>query len=216
MEKLLQLFINMVYMLTQNEEMLCAISEEKKLLIRLRQKVDTLLTSKFVTLQNFVIEYDTFEKYYDSQFLQSKEKNNCTPTIVANVLSYYNTARGGDIYSETITQKLYDQICLDINYSALKGGNLNNIASGLNKFCERIGKTCIIFKYWLDSWLDITRNIDENKLIILGHNRHAYLIIGYRIIKDKKQVYTFTGWEELPYKWLDYNHNMKFISVYIV
>jgi len=188
---------------------------ERNLLIRLRQEMDSSLSKSLVTLQKFVTGYKTFTKYYGSQFSQGKYKNNCTATLTANVLSYYKTARRINLYTKTITQELYDVICSDIDYSASGASNLLNVIKGLKKYVNRVDKVYIINKYWNNCWDDIIREIDGDSIIMLGHNEHAYLILGYRIINGVQQVYTFTGWNYLPYKWVDYNPQMSMVSVYI-
>jgi len=195
------------------EEVLFNISEQQELIIRLREEVEALLPNSVVTSKNFVTGYNTFKRYYSSQFSQMQYNNNCSPTMIANVLSYYNTARKAEIYSGIITQDLYDQICCDINYSSTKASNLYRMVKGLKKFCNRNEKTCIVNVYWHNSWHDITKDINQNKIIMLGFEVHAYLIVGYRIINGTRQVYTFTGWDHLPYEWVNYDSFMQMVSV---
>jgi hypothetical protein len=190
-------------------------SGEMKLLIRIRQAMDSSLPKDVVTLQNFVTGYKTFRKYYGTQFSQGQYKNNCTATLTANVLSYYKTARGVNLYSKRITQDLYDLICSDIDYSTLVASNLLNVIKGLKTIAQREDKVCIFRKYRYNFWSDITWDINDDKIIMLGYKSHAYLILGYRIINGVNQVYTFTGWSYLPYKWVDYNPFMSMVSVYI-
>jgi len=190
-------------------------SGESKLLMRIKQEMDSSLPKGVVTLQKFVKKYKTFTKYYGTQFSQGQYKNNCTATLTANVLSYYKTAMGVNLYPEKITQDLYNQICYDIDYSTSGASNIINIIKGLKVIAKREDKECIFRKYRYNCWSDITWDINDNKLIMLGYKDHAYLIVGYRIINGTQQVYTFTGWSYLPYKWLDYNPLMSMASVYI-
>jgi|GEM_PF-1714922 len=187
----------------------------KELLIRLNQERDLSLPKSVVTSQKFVKAYNTFTKYYGTQFSQSQYKNNCTATLTANVLSYYKTVRGVNLYPETITQSVYDMICSNINYSTSGASNILNIIEGLKKISMKKNKDCIFRKYRYNWWSDITWDIDDNKIIMLGYKDHAYLIVGYRIINGTQQVYTFTGWSYLPYKWIDYDTKMSMASVYI-
>lgn len=168
-----------------------------------------------VTSSGFVTGFSYATQYYNSNFSQYQYNNNCTPTLAANVLSYYKTSRGVNLYSGTITQTLYDQICTDVSYSTEYGSNLNNVANGLKIFSSRAGKTCIVNKYWLNTWSDVTRDINADKVVMLGYSNHAYLILGYKVENDIQQLFVSTGWSDLPYQWLTFSSGMQMQSVYI-
>lgn len=153
----------------------------------------------------FVSGFSNFRVYYTSNFYQYNYNTNCTPTLAANVLSYFQTARGVQLNAGNITQELYDQICTDVNYNPATGSNLDSVADGLRTWASRYGKTAEIDEYWLNSWSDVTRDIDANKPIMLEFERHAYLILGYKVENGTQYIYACTGWDTSPFQWLEFS-----------
>lgn len=162
------------------------------------------ITTRAVTASNFVSGYGTSRKYYTADFWQIQFDNNCTPTLAANVLSYFQGSRGVQLNAGNITQSLYDQICVDIGYDISRGSNLDGVAKGLKTWASRYGKTAVIDEYWLNNWSDVTRDIDANKPVMLGYSGHAYLIFGYKVENNIQYLYVFTGWNNVPYQWLPF------------
>lgn len=155
------------------------------------------------------------KRYYTSDFSQFQYDNNCGPTLAANVLSYFKTVRGINLYSGDITQELYDIICTDVSYSVTSGTSLNNVANGIKIFAKRSGKTAIIDKYWLNTWSDVTRDINANKPVMLSYNNHAWLILGYQESNGNKKLFVSTGWSNEPYAYLTFTSGMQMQSVNI-
>lgn len=163
------------------------------------------LSVKSASSSGFVSGFSNFKVYYTSDFSQYQYGTNCTPTLAANILSYFQTARGVQLNSGNITQELYNQICVDINYNTSQGSNLDNIANGLRTWATRYGKTAIIDKYWLNSWSDVTRDIGANKPIMLSFSNHAYLVLGYKVENETQYLYTCTAWDTSPFQWLEFS-----------
>lgn len=140
----------------------------------------------------YVVGHSSFIPYAQSEFTQ---QNGCGPTAIANILSYFQGARGVSLFSgDIITQNIYNQICTDVQWSS-SGTSMVNAANGLTTFCNRAGKTCVIDDYWLDLWSDVTRDVTANKPILLNDvtQRHLMVIFGYEIIDNVKYLYVCTG-----------------------
>ncbi|MDD2377200.1 MAG: C39 family peptidase [Clostridia bacterium] len=162
------------------------------------------ITINEVTSSAFVSSYGTSRKYYTTDFWQIQYNNNCTPTLAANILSYFQSPRGVSLNAGNITQSLYNQICIDVGYTTSSGSNLNGVANGLKTWANRYGKTAVVDKYWLNNWSDVTRDINANKPVMLGYEKHAYLIFGYKVENNVQYLFVFTGWNDVPYQWLKF------------
>lgn len=179
------------------------------------------ISTASVTSSGFVSNFWNWTPYYTTDFTQAQYGNNCGPTLVANVLSYFNTARGLNLYSGTINQSVYDQICSDCSYTGASGINLDTVARAIKTFSSRSGKTAVINEYWLNLWSDVTRDIDANKPIIMAYNspnlNHAFLILGYKVENGTKYLYVFTNWSSSPFQWMEYNQSymdMQSVNIY--
>lgn len=171
--------------------------------------------TRVVTSSGFVTGFSSAKMYNTIDFSQYQYNNNCTPTLAANILSYFHGSRGVNLNAGNITQSLYNQICADIGYSTSNGGNLNGIATGLKAWSSRYGKTCVVDKYWLNTWSDVTRDINANKPVMLGYSNHAYLILGYKVENGVQQLFVATGWQNSPYQYLTFANGMQMQSVNI-
>lgn len=184
--------------------------------------VDTIpvtneLSTKAVSSSGFVTNFVNWEWYYTSDFTQYQYGNNCGPTMIANILSYFDTGRNVDLYSGTITQSLYNQICTDCSYTGAQGISLDTAANAIKTFVQRAGKTANINEYWLNLWSDVTRDIDADKPIIMSYNNHAYIVLGYKIEDGVKYLYVFTNWDNSPFQWIQYNQSgmdMQSVNIY--
>ena len=95
----------------------------------------TSLSTSYAATINYVTGYNSFRLYYTSDYTQFQNGNNCGPTAVANVLAYYDTIRGVNLYSGEITQSVYNQICTDVKYTAQNGTSMLNLINRTKKFC---------------------------------------------------------------------------------
>ena len=150
------------------------------------------ISTRSTNSSSYILGYNNFIPYAQSEFTQT---NGCGPTAVANILSFYQGARGVSLFSgDSITQSIYDQICSDVNWSS-SGSNMYNVSNGLQTFCNRAGKTCSINTYWLNLWSDVTRDIDAGLPILVNNvtQRHIMVILGYAIENDQKYLYVCSG-----------------------
>lgn len=177
---------------------------------------DLEISPRAVTSEKFVTNYNNFTRYYTTSFSQGQYNTNCVPTLVANVLSYYKTGRWcPDLYSGTITQSFYNEICDAVGYSPASGSNLKKATDGLKTLANKTGYKCIVDSFLFNTWGNLTSSIDSDLPLMLGFNDHAYLALGYRIIDGQKQVYVFTNWSSQEYMWLNFQSGMEFRSVNI-
>ena len=49
---------------------------------------------------------------------------------------------------------------------------------GLKKYVSRYGKTCVTNRYWLNLWSDVTRDINDNKLILFSVKNEDHVYVG--------------------------------------
>ena len=182
---------------------------------------EEMVSPATVTSSGFVSNFTNWTWYYTSDFTQVQYGNNCGPTMVANILSYFDTGRNVDLFSGTITQSLYNQICADCSYTGASGINLDTAATAIETFATRAGKTADIDEYWLNLWSDVTRDIDANKPIIMAYNspslNHAYIVLGYKVEDGIKYLYVFSNWASSPFQWLEYNQSymdMQSVNIY--
>lgn len=155
------------------------------------------------------------KRYYTSDFEQFKYGNNCGPTAASNILSYFKTVRNVNLYSGNITQSVYNTICKDCSYTGSEGISLNMAAQGIKQFTKRAGKTAVIDKYWLNTWGDITRDIDANKPALLGWNEHMWVVLGYTEVDGERKLFVSTGWSNDPHGFLPFTSGMEMQSVNI-
>lgn len=140
--------------------------------------------------------------YYGMSFTQGNNGNNCGPTTAANILSYYKMANGLNLYS-SMTQELYDQICVDCSYSSTGSGTTyTSVKNGIIKFANRAGYSCNVNKYLLNLFSDVKRDINQGYPIILLHGNHMEVIIGYSEGgSDGNMVYVATGLTTGMFEW---------------
>lgn len=179
--------------------------------------IDEHFASQFtVTDQIFLLNYNSFTRYHTSDFSQYQYGNNCGPTLLANVLSYYKSLGYGNLYFGTITQSMYDDICARLGYSISNGSDLNKIPSALKSYVENAGYGFSYDKYLINLWSDVTRDLKFGYPVIMSYNNHGYLVLGYRVMDGIKQLYTCTGWSAPEYTWINFNSsNMNMTSVHI-
>lgn len=168
-----------------------------------------------VTEQNSIPGQYDFTRYFTNDFSQGETGKNCGPTLAANVLSYYKDVKGLNLYSGTINQSFYDKICEAVKFNSSEGTNLNNVAAGIKKIATDAGYTCKIDKYWLNLWSDVTRDIERGYPVMLSFNGHAYMVVGYRVRGNIKELNVFTSWSSEPFMWIEYLSTMQMQSVNI-
>ena len=140
----------------------------------------------------FVSGYNSYVPYAQSEFTQT---NGCGPTAAANILSFYQGARGVSLFNgDYITQSIYNQICSDVGWTT-SGTNMVNLSNGLQTFCSRAGKTCSIDTYLLNLWSDVTRDVNAGLPILVNDvtQSHFMVIFGYDTIGNNKYIYVCTG-----------------------
>lgn len=160
--------------------------------------------------------YNNFKVYHTDQFSQFYIGNNCGPTAVANILSYYESM-GFDLYpGDTITQSVYDEIANEIGFTS-QGTMFGMVYRGVKLFAERAGYGFEHDVYLLDLWSDVTRDIRYGYPIIANTTGdHVEIILGYREIGGVRQIYTCTGWSTLEFQWLNFDDtNIQMESVHI-
>ena len=143
------------------------------------------LTDYFdVTSYGYINNWNNFTYYYTDDFNEYNNGNNCGPTQVANLLSYYKSV--GYIYAypgNSITQSYYtNSICPALGYSASGSISLNDAADGFETLFESGASyysTTVSNKPFL-SWNDFKSLINSNKPLLVGYQGHLYLVIGYQ------------------------------------
>ena len=149
-------------------------------------------SSRSAGTSGYVWGHNRFTPYYQTEFTQV---NGCGPTAVANILSFYQEARGVSLYNgECIDQNIYNQICADVNWSS-SGTNMVNVSNGIQTFFNRAGKTCLIDSYLLNLWSDVTRDVNAGLPILVNNvtQRHFLVIFGYDNIDGQNYLYVCTG-----------------------
>ena len=73
---------------------------------------------------------------------------------------------------------------------------------GLKKYVSRYGKTCVTNRYWLNLWSDVTRDINDNKLILFSvkNEDHVYVGVGYS--EERRAIYSLTNLDGILMKWV--------------
>lgn len=160
----------------------------------------------------------TSAKYYCSiNYTQSQNGNNCGPTAAANILSYFKTVKGYNLYTGDVDQSIYDQICSDCNYANSGGTSPYNVSNGIKVFANRAGYSCDINIYWLNLFSDVKRDINNGYPVLMAGNGHMYVILGYSEGgPDGDCIYTCTGWENPKFEWYKFNstYTMGSINIY--
>ncbi len=161
-----------------------------------------------VTDQKFIINYDSFRVYHTYEFTQydGGNGNNCGPTLISNALSYYKSL-GYNLYSGDITQSMYDEICTRVGYVQGNGTNLYNVPAVIKYYAESAGYKFSSDKYLFNWWDDVKRDISNGKPILLSYMNHGYLVVGYRVVDGRNQVYACTA-TEISYEWLPFDSNL--------
>lgn len=179
----------------------------------------TLPSEGAITAENYVSNYKGFYTYKPSKF--SYREATCGPIVVANTLSYFQMCRGVRLFENTsdiITESIFNQICTDVNWDS-GGTNALEVANGLTTFCNRAGKTCVLNKYALNLWSDVTRDIDANKPIIMGYDGHFYLVLGYVVKNNVKYLRVCAGtdnvmWAYVKFPGYDGQTSMRSVNIY--
>ncbi len=173
-------------------------------------------SSPVISSQNFLLKYIGFKVYYTSDFSQFQYGNNCGPTLVANILSYYKNFGYSRLYSGDITQSMYNNIASIIGYTPEKGTHFGNVYKGVKAYAENAGYKFKHDVYLFDTWSDVTRDIKLGYPVIANDGEHGYFVVGYRIIDGVKQLFTCTGWDTPDYAWLNFDvAGFQMESVYI-
>ncbi len=183
--------------------------------IHISDEYNTTSVSRYNSLDGAVELFHTAPMYSTDDFSQGIYNNNCAPTLMANVLSYFNVARGLYLNANPINQSVYNEMCNTMGYNGSSGKSLNDVSQALKNWSSRYGKTCIIDKYWFNTWGDVTRDIDNNKPVLLGYNGHAYLVLGYDVENGVKKLFVATAWSNMPYQFLTFTSGMEMQSVNI-
>lgn len=180
----------------------CIVFYSSVMLIKEHNISDEL--EEFNTKEVIIPNYTSTKVYLTTDYLQSINGNTCGVTAATNILSYYKNARGLNLYSEDISQNIFDNICEDCNYLQNSGGpGYNKVSKGIKKFVNRAGFTCVVNTYWLRLFSDVKRDIDKGYPILMTFNNHAYVIVGYSEGGSYgNMIYVITGWPIETFQWL--------------
>lgn len=137
-----------------------------------------------VTEYGYINNWNNFTYYYTNDFNEYSNDNNCVPTQIANLLSYYKSV--GYIYAypgSRITQSYYtNTICPALGYSASGSINLNDAANGFKTLFESGASyysTTVSNQIYL-SWNGFKSLINSNKPLLIAYQNHLYFVIGYQ------------------------------------
>ena len=156
----------------------------------------SLVNATNISEQGYINNWNNFQKYYTDDFDEFANENNCGPTQVANLLSYYKSI--GYIYAfpgDRITQSYYtNTICTAVEYSATQKGKLNDAANGFKEIFESGASyySVTISKKTTLSWDSFKTSINSNKPIMLAAYSHLYLVLGYQV-RDGVKYYVCYG-----------------------
>ena len=156
----------------------------------------SLINATNITDQGYINNWNNFHKYYTDDFNEVVYENNCGPTQVANLLSYYKSV--GYIYAfpgNTITQSYYtNTICNAVNYRTDTIIDLDDAADGFEEIFESGASyySVSISKNLSLSWNNFKALINSNKPLMLAAYNHLYLVVGYQV-RDGRNFYVCYG-----------------------
>ena len=185
MKKLISLFLALVCALSISAPITVSAATRDVCNDCIEGDYEFITNSSNVTEAGYINNWDGFLYYYTSTFTEFRYNNNCGPTQVANLLSYYKSI--GYIYAfseNTITQSYYtNTICPAVGYTTSGNGiSLNAAANGFETLFEAGASYYeVTIKNELSlSWANFKSRINNNKPILLAHDGHLYFVVGYQ------------------------------------
>lgn len=175
-----------------------------------------------VTEYGYINNWNNFTYYYTDDFNEYSNGNNCGPTQVANLLSYYKSIGYAYAYpGSSITQSYYtNTICPALGYSASSSINLNDAANGFKTLFESGASyySVTISNKLSLSWSSFKSLINSNVPLLLAHQGHLYFIIGYQTRGGVNYYVAITAFSQSSQRYAlieyeSYNLNRKSITI---
>lgn len=154
-----------------------------------------------VTEYGYINNWNNFRQYYTTDFNEYAYGNNCGPTQVANLLSYYKSVGYIHVFpNDIITQSFYtNTICDATNYRTNIAMNLNDAANGFKEVFEDGADyySVTISNELSLSWNNFKALINSNKPLIISTQSHMYFVLGYQIRNGVKYYVCYTAWNNI-------------------
>lgn len=190
--------------------------------------IEEFTSTRNIEVLKYINGYDNFNWLCSEQFnqyTQGKGDTNCLPTAIANIFSYYDL-NGVSMFGGNFTQSMYDNLCNLLEFDPNYGADFTKADNAIKAFANQYGRNANVDTYWLNSWSDITRDIDRNIPILLstdsftkgGSARHSSVIVGYFIENGQKKVMCISGYGTTRPWITNYVYNssfkMKAVTIY--
>lgn len=133
-------------------------------------------------------------------------EGNCGPTSLANTVKLY-AENGLNGHSAIPNLRLngsdsstYSRLVQISGYSCNNPVGMDALLDALVTYSRERNYSCSIDNYWWDLWSDFTRDIGNNKPILLytsssAGTAHSQVVVGYRSYNNgAKYLRIFTGW----------------------